>query len=70
VIVEFDFPTDGDSISLPVTVGSRTYRFAFDTGASCHFFDRRLKGLLKPSGQTARVKAARENAHFRTGVAL
>jgi hypothetical protein len=58
VIAEFDIPTDGDSISLPVTISARTYRFAFDTGSSCHFFDRRLKGLLRPYGQTTRVKAA------------
>ena len=48
VLEEFEIPTDGDQLLIPVTVGDKPCAFWVDTGAFCTVFDRSLKPHLGP----------------------
>lgn len=48
VIEEFDIPTDGDVMTVPVKASDKEYRFMLDTGCDVTLFDTALKPLLGP----------------------
>jgi hypothetical protein len=48
ILEEFDIPTDGDVMTVPVKAGDKEYRFMVDTGCNVTLFDMTLKPLLGP----------------------
>ena len=48
VLQEFDIPTDGDALLVPVQIGDRKCRFIVDTGCSRTEFDTALRSSLGP----------------------
>ena len=55
VLEEFDIPTDGDAMLVPVTLAKNSCLFMVDTGASWTTFDTSLRPLLQPPVEKARV---------------
>jgi hypothetical protein len=57
VIEEFDVPSDGDELVVPLRVAGKEYPFSVDTGASRSAFDTKLELLLGRPKRHARVQA-------------